>query len=100
MTSLHHVGHNNNNGDSSALVGSINGGGGGGSPTAVLGKGGGGAAVVNDDNSAKLNTAIEACRMIQSLIDISYNNMIGIRTQCDVSRPDIQKEIRTLEVSW
>lgn len=97
MTSLHHVGHNNNNGDSSALVGSINGGGGGGSPTAVLGKGGGGAAVVNDDNSAKLNTAIEACRMIQSLIDISYNNMIGIRTQCDVSRPDIQKEIRTLE---
>lgn len=75
--------NNNNNGEL----------GGGSSPTGAT------PSRTGDDNS-KLTIAIEACQMIQSLIDISYNNMIGIRTQCDVSKPEIQKEIRTLEVRF
>lgn len=54
---------------------------------------------VSEEEEANLRMAIEACQILQSLIDIHFNNIIGLRTQSDVSLPSVQEEIRHLEVS-
>ena len=54
-----------------------------------------GARSLNDDDSEPVSTADEA---LMSMIKISADTLIRLRTECATSAGLIQQEIRTLEV--
>ncbi|XP_004385443.1 kinase suppressor of Ras 1 [Trichechus manatus latirostris] len=61
------------------------------------GGGGGDAAAADGDAGAAASRALQQCRQLQKLIDISIGSLRGLRTKCAVSNDLTQQEIRTLE---
>ncbi|XP_037665441.1 kinase suppressor of Ras 1 isoform X4 [Choloepus didactylus] len=49
------------------------------------------------DAAAAASRALQQCRQLQKLIDISIGSLRGLRTKCAVSNDLTQQEIRTLE---
>ncbi|KAM8815394.1 kinase suppressor of Ras 1 isoform 3-T3 [Rhynchonycteris naso] len=61
------------------------------------GGGGGDAAAAEGGAGAAASRALQQCRQLQKLIDISIGSLRGLRTKCAVSNDLTQQEIRTLE---
>ncbi|KAM9209038.1 kinase suppressor of Ras 1 isoform 2-T2 [Dugong dugon] len=61
------------------------------------GGGEGDAAAADGDAGAAASRALQQCRQLQKLIDISIGSLRGLRTKCAVSNDLTQQEIRTLE---